>query len=72
MNRTGLNIYPSTQIDAQAIKNILEASDLTFEWNSEFGCYFLEEEEENYDELETLIDDELMPYEVNYRIEGIF
>ena len=72
MKTTGLNLFPRTQIDVQIINKKLNEAGLTLEWNYEFGCFFLEEDEECYDELELLIDEEFKDLDVNYRIEGIF
>lgn len=69
---TGLMLFPRRREDINAIKESIENSDFTAEWNSEFGCFIFPEEEENYDELESELDELLSGRNVNYRIEGIF
>jgi len=70
--KTGLQLTPSTKDAERVIHEAIANSDFYTEWNSEFGCYFFEEEPENYDELEFQIDNLLARSTVNYRIEGIF
>ena len=69
---TGLQLTPRTREDLKIINGILQESDFSTEYNSEFGFYLFPEEEENYDELEAQIDNLFNGLNVNYRIEGVF
>ena len=67
---TGLNVYPQTEADKQAIDKLNNCGYMA-EWNDEFKCFFFEEREELYDELEATIALELGP-NINYRVEGVW
>ena len=66
---TGLNVYPLTISDRLAIEK-LNYCGYTAEWNDECKCFFFEEREDFYNELEDMIAVEL-GHNVNYRIERI-
>ncbi len=69
---TGLQLTPRTTTDARVINEAIANSNFYTEYNSTFGFYFFPEEEENYDDLESQIDNLLADLNVNYRIEGVF
>jgi hypothetical protein len=69
---TGLQLTPRTTSDKNIIHQAIANSDYYTEYNSEFGFYFFPEEEGNYDELESQIDNLFAGLNVNYRIEGVF
>lgn len=69
---TGLQLTPRTREDLQIINEVLQESEFSTEYNSEFGYFFFQEDEENYDTLEEQINELFHGLEVNYRIEGIF
>lgn len=71
-NREGLNIFGRTQIDNNEINNVLEELGLYGEWDFKAGSWFLPEEEENYDTLEEMLEQEFATREINARIEGVF
>ena len=68
----GLMVFPRTKEDTQVIGHLVDKSDFIAEYNSEFGCFFFPEEEENYDCLEIQIDEMLIGTNANYRVEGVF
>ena len=73
MKTTGLNVYPRTSADATTMGQVIENSEFSAEYNTEFGCYFFEEDEENYDDLEDSLTDLFNESGLShYRIEGIF
>jgi predicted Zn-dependent peptidase len=69
---TGLMLTPRTREDARVISEVIANSDFYAEYNSEFGYYFFEEDEENYDALEEILENMLCDVNADYRIEGIF
>ena len=69
--KTGLILTPSTSVDSRIIHEAVANSDFYTEYNEEFGYYFFPEEEGNYDELERQLDN-LIGFNANYTIEGIF
>lgn len=68
---TGLRLTPRPS-DAKQINEIIEASVFYAEYNSVYGFYFFEEEEENYDSLEAELHKLFEGTNLNYRIEGVF
>ena len=70
--REGLNIFGRTQIDNNEINNVLEELGLYGEWDAKAGSWFLPEEEENYDALEEMLEQEFARREINARFEGVF
>ena len=69
---TGIQLTPRTTTDARVINEAIANSNFYTEYNSTLGFYFFPEEEENYDDLESQIDNLLADLNVNYRIEGVF
>lgn len=69
---TGLQLTPRTREDLRIINEMLQESDFSAEYNSEFGFFFFPEEEDNYDKLEEQIDELFEGVDVRYKIEGIF
>lgn len=69
---TGLQLIPRTREDLRIINEILQESEFSTEYNSEFGFFLFLEEEENYDSLEEQINELLEGVDIRYRIEGIF
>ena len=69
---TGLQLTPRTREDLRIINEILQESEFSTEYNSEFGHFFFPEEEDNYDSLEEQINELFEGVDVRYRIEGIF
>lgn len=72
VEKEGLIIIGRTQADNNAIGEILDKLDLYGEWNTREGYWLLPEKEENYDELETILDQEFGKRGINARFEGIF
>ena len=70
--KNGLQLIPSTREDQVLISSIITNSEFYAEWDSQWGLWFLPEEEESYDELEIALDKLFAIHQVNYRIEGIF
>lgn len=69
---SGLQLTPRTREDARVINEAIANSEFYTEYNAEYGFYLFPEEEENYEELESQIDNMLAGLNVNYRIEGVF
>jgi hypothetical protein len=67
----GLMLTPRFREGATVIAQIIESSDFCAEYNHEFGCFFFPENEENYDTLESDLDELLAGSGVSYRIEGV-
>lgn len=66
---TGLYLTPATNLDKETIFEILD-QDYLLEWNEEFGCFFIEEDEDCYDALEEDIVSSI-PVGVIFTIESI-
>ena len=69
---TGLQLSPRTREDLRIINEMLQESEFSTEYNSEFGFFFFPKEEDNYDTLEEQIDELFEGINVRYKIEGIF
>jgi hypothetical protein len=61
-----------TQIDNNAIGDVLDELELHGEWNTREGYWILPEDEENYDSLEEMLEQEFATRGINARFEGIF
>lgn len=71
MKATGLMIYGRTQIDNTRLNELLSNSDFYAEFNHIDGFFFIEEEIDNYDDLEEELN-ELICTDISYTIEGVF
>lgn len=69
---SGLMIIGRTQIDNNAIGDVLDELELHGEWNMREGYWMLPEDEENYDSLEGMLEQEFASRGINARFEGIF
>jgi hypothetical protein len=65
---TGIIIRYKEDIDGQAIADAFDSADYYYEWTD--GQFFLEEDIENYDNLEKEIE-RLIPNTINFWIESI-
>jgi hypothetical protein len=69
---TGLTVSGRNSIDNNKIGEAIEALGLYGEWNRE-GFWFLEEEQDMYDELEAILTKEFDKHNIqNYTIEGVW
>lgn len=68
----GLIVVGRTQIDNNAIGDVLDELELYGEWNAREGYWLLPEDEENYDNLEQVLEQEFSSRGINARFEGIF
>jgi len=71
-NDTGLIIKGRTKADNKKIDDILDDLGLLGEWDAREGHFFLPEEEDMFDELETMIQKEFNKRNVNAYFEGVF
>lgn len=69
---TGLQITGSTQIDNQKIGDVLDTLNLPSEWNPRENYWLVKANEEDYDSLESTIQNEFDSLGVNARFEGVF
>ena len=69
---SGLMVIGRTQIDNNAIGDVLDELELHGEWNMREGYWMLPEDEENYDSLEEMLEQEFATRGINARFEGIF
>jgi hypothetical protein len=69
---SGLMVIGRTQIDNNAIGDVLDELELHGEWNMREGYWILPEDEENYDSLEEMLEQEFATRGINARFEGIF
>lgn len=70
---SGLLVYPINKEDINTIREAIENEGFHIEsYNEEFNCFYLPEFEENYDNLETALNELLEPLNVSFRLEGIF
>jgi len=69
--KTGLILTPSTSVDSRIIQEAIANSDFYAEYDDEFGNYYFPEEESNYDELESQLEN-MIGFNANYTIEGIW
>jgi hypothetical protein len=69
---SGLMVIGRTQIDNNAIGDVLDELELHGEWNMREGYWMLPEDEENYDSLEEMLEQEFALRGINARFEGIF
>ena len=69
---SGLMVIGRTQIDNNAIGDVLDELELHGEWNTREGYWILPEDEENYDSLEEMLEQEFATRGINARFEGIF
>lgn len=71
-SREGLMIIGRTREDNNAIGDLLDELELYGEWEAREGYWFLPEEEENYDNLEEMLEQEFTNKGINARFEGVF
>lgn len=69
---SGLYVIGRTQIDNNAIKDVIEEEGFYAEWNARGGYWFFPEEVDNYDELENQLSMIFDKQGINARFEGIF
>lgn len=69
---SGLMVFGRTQLDNNAIADIVDDSDFYAEWNPREGYWFFPEEESLYDNLEDALGKEFSNRGINARFEGIF
>jgi len=69
---SGLMIVGRTQLDNTEIEHVLDELGLHGEWNAREGYWHLPEEEENYDELEKILQKKFDERDINAYFEGIF
>jgi hypothetical protein len=69
---TGLTFTPRSSADATKLQNALDNSDFHYEWNSREGYFFFPEEEDNYDELESNLQQIVDSIDINGHFEGIW
>jgi hypothetical protein len=69
---SGLYVIGRTQIDNNAIKDVIEEEGFYAEWNVRGGYWFFPEEVDNYDELENQLSTIFDKQGINARFEGIF
>jgi hypothetical protein len=69
---SGLYVIGRTQIDNNAIKDVIEEEGFHAEWNARGGYWFFPEEVDNYDELENQLSTIFDKQGINARFEGIF
>lgn len=69
---TGLLVKGRTKEDNTDIQQMIDEMGLHAEWYADSGRWFFPEEEENYDALEKIIQDELDDREIDATIEGVF
>jgi soluble cytochrome b562 len=68
----GLMVIGRTQVDSNEIGDVLDELELQGEWNAREGYWMLPEDEENYDSLEKMLEQEFATRGINARFEGIF
>jgi hypothetical protein len=71
-SKPGLMVTGRTQVDNNAIGEVLDDLGLHGIWDVMGGCWFLPEEESTYDELEGMLEQEFATRGINARFEGIF
>jgi hypothetical protein len=71
-SKSGLMVTGRTQVDNNAIGEVLDDLGLHGIWDVMEGCWFLPEEESTYDELEEMLEQEFTTRGINARFEGIF
>lgn len=71
-DETGLMIIGRTRKDNNEIGEVLDDLELHGEWDMRAGFWFLPEEEEMFDELESMLDKEFTKRKINARFEGVF
>jgi hypothetical protein len=69
---TGLIVVGKSQIDNNAIVDMLDETDFYGVWNSREGYWFFPEDEETLDSLEYYLDEEFSKRGINARFEGQF
>jgi hypothetical protein len=69
---TGLIVVGKSQIDNNAIADMLDETDFYGVWNSREGYWFFPEDEETLDSLEYYLDEEFSKRGINARFEGQF
>ena len=71
-SKPGLIVTGRTQVDNNAIGEVLDDLDLHGIWDVMEGCWFLPEDESTYDDLEEMLEQEFATRGINARFEGIF
>jgi len=66
----GLYVYPTTRADFEKLEKWLKNSDYYAEVDNNLGYIFFPEEKENYDSLETELDNEFNKANISARFEG--
>ena len=57
-NQTGLIVNPSTNRDKELLQNFFDNSDFYAEYNSEFNCFIVAEDEDYFSGLEMHLTEE--------------
>ena len=71
-DESGLIVVGKTQLDNNAIGDIVEKEGYYAEWNPREGYWFFPEEEDLYDGLEKELDMQFAKRDINARFEGVF
>lgn len=67
---TGLYVTGRTQIDNNRIGEFVGQGDFYGEWNAREGFWFFEEDEENLDELESVLTQNFFELDIDARFEA--
>ena len=68
-NETGLIVKPSTNSDRELLKNFFDNSDYYAEYDSEWNCFMIPNDEESVDALEMELTELFNEIGVSYRFE---
>ncbi len=68
-NESGLIIKPSTNSDRELLKNFFDNSDYCAEYDAEWNCFMIPNDEESIDALEMELTDLLNKTCISYRFE---
>jgi hypothetical protein len=71
-NESGLMVIGRTQLDNNKIGDIIDGLGLHAEWDVRHGHWLFPEDEQSYDELEELLNNEFGQHGIDARFEGIF
>jgi hypothetical protein len=71
-NESGLMVIGRTQLDNNKIGDIIDGLGLHAEWDARHGHWLFPEDEQSYDELEELLNNEFGQHGIDARFEGIF
>lgn len=72
ISESGLTFTPRSSYDATKFANALDNSDFHYEWDAREGRFFFPEEEDNYDELESNLQDIVDSINIRGRFEGVW